>query len=360
MVSSSTTEFNQCVPRGVGPFVVGWLVIAWLVLVSLAASAAPPGASLETILVEEIGRRLPAGTSLDSRDARDITMVTSVLTMFAFYAPDERQIQTSVTEALSAAPADADSLQLTAIALDALFRGYGHQSEFIDLQRPRDKDLQKVAPPHRRPNDIDGLRIVKIDHFVPTSWDDPEDCSGLVDLLTADVPVDIEGMILDLRGNEGGSLAQIACAASPFVAHGTPFFHVENKKTASSSILVPDTAAPSITVPLILLVDEHTDSGGMLFAASMQSLDRATLVGTQRDVLNGNTYNLINVVPQRYQVKIPMGFVRRADGRPLVDGVRIDVSSTLDDQAEVLRAARSGLGLQGRGEKTSRNERSAN
>jgi hypothetical protein len=312
---------------------------------SHAASAAPPWNSLQTILMEEIGSSLPPGASLDSRDSDDIRMVTTMLTMFAFHAPDERQIRDSVTEAVSAAPSDVDSSHLKTIALKALFRGYGHGSELIDLQHPRDSVPPKASGPHPQPEDIDGLRIARIAHFVPASWDEPEDCSDIVELLTADGRDNVEAMILDLRANEGGSLAQIACIASPFVSPGAAFFHVEMKNRASNPILVPDAPASSITVPLVLLVDELTDSGGMLFAASMQSLNRAKLVGAQRDVLNGNVYSLINAVPQRYQVRIPTGILLRADGSPLVEGVRIDVSSSLGDRVEVLRAARAALSL---------------
>lgn len=326
--------------RCTGSRAIRWLAPGLLALASLALAA--PRAPLRTIVMEEIGNKLPPGASLDPVDVGDVSKI-ALMVEYAVHAPDQEQIRAAVREALSAAPADADPAQLKERALEGLFRGYGHRSRLIDLRHPRDGDLPKAPDPHPLPEDVEGLRIVKLAHFDPADWNKPEDCSSVLEQLTAGGLDGVDAMVLDLRGNEGGSLVQIACMASPFLKPGTALFHVDLKKIDSSPFLVPDSPVPAIKLPLVLLVDERTDSGGMLFAASMQALKRARLVGAQKAELNGDVFSQFDVVPTRYQVRIPTGILRRADERPLAEGVRIDVPSRFEDQTELLRAARAGL-----------------
>lgn len=290
----------------------------------------------------EINEKLPPGAALDPDDVADISKI-ALMVELAFHAPDPVQIREAIDAALSTAPAGADPAQLKQLALEGLVRGYGHRSKLIDLQQPRDDDVPATPAAHPPPDDVDRMRIATIAHFHPANWETPDDCRSVLDPLLADGLEHIDAMVLDLRGNNGGSLAQIACVASPFVEPGTAFLQVDLKNADSRPIFVPASPVPAITLPLVILIDNTTDSGGMLFAASMQSLKRAKLVGTQKTILNGDLFNQFDVVPQRYQIRIPTGSMRRADRRPLTDGVDIDVSSRFEDPAEILRAVRAAL-----------------
>lgn len=329
-------------PRWRGARTARWLAPALLVLASLAADAAPVGAQLRTIVMEEIARKLPHGVSLEPRDAEEISKI-ALMIQFAVHAPDYEQIREAVNTALAAAPADANPTQLKELAFEGLFRGYGHRSRLIDLRHPRDNDLPQTLDTPPAPEDIDGLRIARLANFNPASWDQPKDCSTVLERLSANGLDQIDAIVLDLRGNEGGSLVQIACIASAFLKPGTVFFLADMKNIGSDAILVPESPVPPIALPLVLLVDEGTDSGGMLFAASMQFLERAKLVGAQKAELNGDIFNVLDVIPLRYQVRIPTGTLRRPDQRALAEGVHIDVPSALEDRAELLRAARAAL-----------------
>lgn len=319
-----------------------WLAPLLFALASLAAAAPPVGARLRAIVMEEIARKLPQGASLEPRDAEEISKI-ALMIQFAVHAPDDGKIREAVSAALATAPAEANPTQLKELALEGLFRGYGHRSRLIDLSHPRDNDLPRPLEAPPAPEDIDGLRIAKLANFNPASWDQPKDCSSVLAPLTANGLDQVDAIVLDLRGNEGGSLVQIACIASAFLKPGTVFFLADMQNIGSDPILVPESPVPPITLPLVLLVDEGTDSGGMLFAASMQSLERARIVGAQKTELNGDIFNVLDVIPSRYQVRIPTGTLLRPDKRPLAEGVHIDVPSRFEDQAELLRATRAAL-----------------
>jgi carboxyl-terminal processing protease len=101
------------------------------------------------------------------------------------------------------------------------------------------------------------------------------------------------GLIIDLRGNGGGDIAETARIVGYFFARKTPiarivtrtgkppaFFmglaHVPNEFSA-----VPQGGTEVYSGPVALLVNEGTGSGAELFSAALQENSRATVVGRQ-------------------------------------------------------------------------------
>lgn len=89
----------------------------------------------------------------------------------------------------------------------------------------------------------------------------------------------VQGLVLDLRGNAGGVADQAACIADLFLPKGTPILRLEP--------LVPEFPASDYTargpalsnVPLVLLIDAGTASGAEVIAAALQARGRAWVVG---------------------------------------------------------------------------------
>ncbi|MES2640468.1 MAG: S41 family peptidase [Myxococcota bacterium] len=91
-----------------------------------------------------------------------------------------------------------------------------------------------------------------------------------------------QGLIIDLRGNTGGSLLQSAQAADTFLQAGLIVSTV-GRGGAPVRGLVPRLEAhpesPGYTMPIAVLMDHSTASGSEILAGALAKLDRAVLVG---------------------------------------------------------------------------------
>ncbi len=91
-----------------------------------------------------------------------------------------------------------------------------------------------------------------------------------------------QGLVLDLRGNTGGSMIQAARVADLFVSEGELVSTV-GPGGASVRGLVPSINAlddgRDQDVPLVILQDDRTASGSEIVAGALRELDRTILVG---------------------------------------------------------------------------------
>lgn len=88
----------------------------------------------------------------------------------------------------------------------------------------------------------------------------------------------MEGLILDLRNNGGGSLADAVEMAGLFIEQG-PIVQV---KTASGKAVVLDDRDTQVQYggPLVILVNSNSASASEILAAAMQDYKRAVIVGS--------------------------------------------------------------------------------
>ena len=92
-----------------------------------------------------------------------------------------------------------------------------------------------------------------------------------------------EGMrqlVLDLRGNPGGLLAEAIKVSTRFLAPGEKIVEVRGRDEQSSGQTydVPDNNEPE-TIPMVVLVDRQTASASEIVAGALQDHDRALIVG---------------------------------------------------------------------------------
>lgn len=90
---------------------------------------------------------------------------------------------------------------------------------------------------------------------------------------------DVEGIIVDLRGNGGGSLTEAILVSGLFIDSG-PVVQVRN--SAGRINVHSDTDGETFYAgPLTVLVDRYSASASEIFAAAMQDYGRALIVGEQ-------------------------------------------------------------------------------
>ncbi|MDO5979816.1 carboxy terminal-processing peptidase [Flavivirga spongiicola] len=103
----------------------------------------------------------------------------------------------------------------------------------------------------------------------------------------------MEGLVLDLRNNGGGSLPAVVDMAGLFIKEG-PVVQVRSTGEAKEVLKDMD---KSITWdgPLVILVNEISASASEIMAAAMQDYKRAIIIGSKQTYGKGTVQNVINL-----------------------------------------------------------------
>ena len=88
-------------------------------------------------------------------------------------------------------------------------------------------------------------------------------------------------LVLDLRGNGGGLLAEAVKIVNLFVPKGKTIVETKGKTRLSSSSYSTTREPLDLNIPLCVLVNHRTASASEILAGSLQDLDRAVIVGAR-------------------------------------------------------------------------------
>lgn len=163
--------------------------------------------------------------------------------------------------------------------------------------------------------------VVRIDHFSEQTHE------WLYRSLDAIRQSPVAALVLDLRGNTGGSLLQSADAADAFLQHGRivstagadgqPVAGLTERYDAG-----PDN--PPEALPVALLVDHQTASGSEILSGALQHLDRGVVFGTNS--FGKGTVQKIYPLADGIKFKLTVAEYRLADDVRVADvGIQPDV-----------------------------------
>jgi carboxyl-terminal processing protease len=115
------------------------------------------------------------------------------------------------------------------------------------------------------------------------------DVRRLVEELEAE---DVDGLVLDLRGNGGGHLSEATDLSGLFIKSGP----VVQLKETHGRVQVLDDPSPNAVYdgPLVVLVDRFSASASEIFAAAIQDYERGVVIG-QQTFGKGSVQNLFNL-----------------------------------------------------------------
>lgn len=142
----------------------------------------------------------------------------------------------------------------------------------------------------------------------------------------------IEGLVLDLRDNGGGSLRTAVDIAGLFIKEGPV---VQVASTGSKKEVLKDKNDEVVwNGPLVILVNELSASASEILAAAMQDYKRAIIVGSKQTYGKGTVQNLIDL--NQWLRKNDMGdmgalklttqkFYRVTGGSTQLEGVKSDI-----------------------------------
>lgn len=143
-------------------------------------------------------------------------------------------------------------------------------SELITLEIVR----ARIEIPNIEQRIIEGtnLAYIKLRQFT-------SDARQQINRALADLDVNNrDGLILDLRGNNGGLLSSAIEVGSAFIESG-PIVIEDFGEGRPETVLSANGSYAGITVPIVVLVDKTTASASELVAGALQDLDVATLIG---------------------------------------------------------------------------------
>ena len=102
-----------------------------------------------------------------------------------------------------------------------------------------------------------------------------------------------QGVILDLRGNGGGSLHEVIDISGLFIEDG-PIVQVKGRK-GKPYVYRDKDASVAYTGPLIVMVDAYSASASEILAAALQDYDRAVIVGGHQTFGKGTVQRFIDL-----------------------------------------------------------------
>ncbi|MDF7800286.1 carboxy terminal-processing peptidase [Pontiellaceae bacterium B1224] len=133
----------------------------------------------------------------------------------------------------------------------------------------------------------------------------------------------IEGLILDLRNNGGGSLVEAIEISGLFISSG-PIVQVKENKGVQ---VLPD-ADPTVEYdgPMIVLVNRLSASASEILAAALQDYKRAIIVGDSQTHGKGTVQTLMPLGDRKGSLKLTTaGFYRINGGSTQLKGVTPDI-----------------------------------
>lgn len=143
---------------------------------------------------------------------------------------------------------------------------------------------------------------------------------------------DVEGLVIDLRNNGGGSLKAVVDIAGLFIKEGPV---VQVKSNGDKPEILEDTDNSILwDGPLVILVNEISASASEILAAAMQDYKRAIVIGGKQTYGKGTVQNVLDL--NRYLRNSDIGdmgalkmttqkFYRVNGGSTQLEGVKSDV-----------------------------------
>lgn len=135
----------------------------------------------------------------------------------------------------------------------------------------------------------------------------------------------VQGLILDLRGDGGGSLREAIMLSALFVPNG-PVVQIRDSRSVVA-LPIPPGNPVAFRKPMIVLTDRGSASASEIVAAHLQDTGRAIVLGDKRSHGKGTVQTVIGLGAEKNgSSKITTARFYRIDGRSTqVEGVNADI-----------------------------------
>lgn len=124
----------------------------------------------------------------------------------------------------------------------------------------------------------DGLGYVRVSQFMEHTADDLK--AALVQLVKDNGGHELKGLILDLRNNPGGLLAQAVRVGDMFLKEGV-IVYTDGRVDAQKQKFLAHSRGTEPDYPIVILVNSGSASASEIIAGALKDHGRALIVGTQ-------------------------------------------------------------------------------
>ena len=135
----------------------------------------------------------------------------------------------------------------------------------------------------------------------------------------------VEGLVLDLRGDGGGSLREAVMLSALFVQSG-PVVQIRDLRTVGC-LPIPPGNPIAFRKPMVVLTDRASASASEIVAGHLQDTGRAVVIGDGRTHGKGTVQTVMGLGPEKYgSIKVTTARFYRINGRSTqVEGVPADI-----------------------------------
>lgn len=123
----------------------------------------------------------------------------------------------------------------------------------------------------------------------------------------------LDGLLLDLRGNGGGLLNEAVAIVGHFVGPDVVIVTLKGRNYKGPTEWRSPGQAIAPSLPLVVLIDDHSASASEVVSGALQDLDRAVIAG-QNSFGKGLVQNYVNL-PYRTQMKLTTARYHTPSGR---------------------------------------------
>jgi hypothetical protein len=302
---------------------------------------------LATAVVAHIRERLPAGAPpLAPADEKHVISFSHYIQKRFYFPTNARDMQIAAMAAIDAtesADPTTDASVLAQVAIGGMVESLGHGARFLTTlgSNAPAGEGGPAAPSSRQ---VGSLMLVSLPNMNVTDSNTARTCADFVRYFGGRTDGRITGVVLDLRGNEGGPLTDSSCLAGLFLRKSTLLFEELSKQ--GELIKYESKPDAHIDLPVAVLIDNRTDNGGLLVAAVLQVQRRATVIGELKSNVNGAVSSLVFPPGVNRALVLPTGEILMPDRHPLASEVHVDVPMPANDDDALLTAARDSLAQQ--------------
>jgi hypothetical protein len=305
-------------------------------------ATADDGDDLASAIVAHIHEHLPASAPpLTPADENRVTLFSRYVIKTFYFPTNLRDLKAAAVAAMDSPDTPLDGASLAQAAMSGVINALGHGARLLATIGGDYAGSTASGGPATR--DIGSVRLVSL----PTmNIGDPNvrrTCADFARFFDSQSTDDLSGFVLDLRGNEGGPLTDTSCLVGFFIKSGQTVFQTINKQGTIVKYESEANGHKPISLPVVVLIDNRTDSGALLVAAVLQGHRHATVIGDQKPNINGAVSSLVFPPGANRGVILPTGEILLDDKRPLASGFHVDLAMSAQDDTALLNAARAYL-----------------
>ncbi|MCS6894819.1 MAG: S41 family peptidase [Bacteroidia bacterium] len=137
----------------------------------------------------------------------------------------------------------------------------------------------------------------------------------------------LKGLILDLRGNPGGLMNEALDILNFFLPKGELLLETRGRMLEANQKYYAQMHPLEPTLPLVILIDEHSASASEIVAGTLQDLDRAVIIGKRS--FGKGLVQVVRPLVENTQMKITVSRYYTPSGRSIQLSPRAGQSSRI-------------------------------